>query len=404
MECLLFLSKSNDVLTSRGGVTFLILNFSVLEDEGNVLSLVSHVCVLDGPEHSVLVDLLLVFHTAGDVEVVEEFVTNLLLLYSHYLVVGNLVLLSHGSVLFLVLLFQFLGAECLDLSLVHLGTGTGAEGEASEFRDLLKLLERLSEHGVEADGALLFVSEGTSRFLTVDNENSTESIPSSSGGFVRYFVAGSLAELEDFNLVSLKLIVLLVNGDHLSLPLEVVGVGCSLGHLDFTSHDQEGTPNVFRAGSHAFSLADGEQFTSRRPADVLNLLRGMEAEGLDLEAGVLILVALVEIDTSSHGSVRVVSLACFNFSLGVSVNRETSVDRLPLDSIEIGDITVNGQNLVRDTVRLSEVKHFDGALVLSLDQVIVLNSEVLATGMHVHAEFSRSSEGGKAKVLLGGDL
>jgi len=396
MEC--------SLLLSRGGVTFLVLNFSVLEDEGNVLRLVGHISVLDGPELSVFVNLLFVFHASGDVEVVKEFVTDFLLLNSHYLVVGNLVLLSHGGVLLLVLLFQVLGAECLDLGFGHLSAGTGAEGETSEFRDLLKLLERLSEHGVEADGTLLLVCEGASRFLTVDNENSTESIPSSSGGFVRYFVAGSLAEFEDFNLVSLKLIVFLVNGDHLTLPLQVVGVGCSLGHLDFTPHDQEGTPNVFRAKSHAFGLADGEQFTSRRPADVLHLLRGMEAEALDLEASVLVLVALVKIDTSSHGSVRVVSLACFNFSLGVGVNGEASVDRLPLDSVEISDITVDGNNLVRDTVRLSEVEYFYGALVLSLDQVVVLNSKVLATRVHVHAKFSRSSEGSKAQVLLGRDL
>jgi len=102
--------------------------------------------------------------------------------------------------------------------------------------------------------------------------------------------------------------------------------------------------------------------------------------------------------------VRVVSLACFNFSLGVGVNGEASVDRLPLDSVEISDITVDGNNLVRDTVRLSEVEYFYGALVLSLDQVVVLNSKVLATRVHVHAKFSRSSEGSKAQVLLGRDL
>ena len=58
----------------------------------------------------------------------------------------------------------------------------------------------------------------------------------------------------------------------------------------------------------------------------------------------------------------------------MSVYREAAMDRLPVDSVKLLNFTLNWENFVRNTVGLSEIKHFNRALWLSLDDVVVLNS------------------------------
>lgn len=74
------------------------------------------------------------------------------------------------------------------------------------------------------------------------------------------------------------------------------------------------------------------------------------------------------------------------------------MDRLPMDSVELGNFTLNWDDFVRDTVLLLKVENLNRALWLSLDEVVVLDGKVFTHGVHEHLEESRSSEGSKTKV------
>jgi hypothetical protein len=338
--------------------------------------------------------LVFVLLTAGKEEVIKEFITDVLLLEPDNFIVSNLVTLSHGSVLFLVLLHKLGLVEVLLLFSVENTVGARTEIKTTQLRDLLELLERLTEHGVESDGALFFIDIGTSGLLSVHDKDSTERVPCSDSLLVRNLMTSSLAEVKYFDLVSLKLIVLLVLGHHLSFPLDVVSVSGSLLDFNFTFDDQESTPHVLLVEAHAFLFADSKQFSSRGPANVGDFLGRMVSETLYFETSEFVLVTLVKIDTLSHGSEGVILLSSFENSLSMSVHREASVDRLPVDAVEFGDFTLNWDNFVRDTVLLAEVENLNGALWLSFDNVVVLDGKVFTHGVHEHLEEGRSSEGG----------
>jgi len=245
------------------------------------------------------------------------------------------------------------------LSFVENTGRSGAEGEATEFRDFLNLLDRLSEHREESNTALFLIDVGSSGLLTVDNKVPTISVPSSNSRFIRDLMTGSLSEIVDSDLVAFQLIVLLVFGHHLTLPLDVVGVSSSRFDFDFTLNDQEGAPYVFHVEAHAFLLTDGEDFSSRGPTDVSDLLRGMVTKVFNFKTSTFVLVALVQVNTLPHGTESVVLLTSLKDSLGVSVDGESAVYGLPGYAVELLDFTLNLYNFVRDTVGLLEVEDFN---------------------------------------------
>lgn len=236
---------------------------------------------------------------------------------------------------------------------------SGAEGKATEFRDFLNLLDRLSEHREESNTTLFLINVGSSGFLTVDTKVPSISVPSSNSRFIRNLMTGSLSKIVNSNLVAFQLIVLLVFGHHLTLPLNVVGVSSSLFNFDFTLNDQECAPNVFHVEAHTFLLTDGEDFSSWGPTDVSDLLRGMVTKVLNFKTSAFVLVALIKVDTLSHGTESVIPLTSLKDSLSVSVDRESTVYGLPGDAVELLDFTLNLQNFVRDTVGLLEVEDFN---------------------------------------------
>lgn len=303
---------------------------------------------------------------------------------SNHFVVGFLFDLSHGSVLLLVLSFSLLGIKCLNLSLGENAGGSWTEGETTELRDFLELRDGLSEHRVEPDRALLLINESSSWPLSVDNKASTESIPSSNSLLIANFMASGLSKIEDLDFVAFKLVVLLVFSHHLTLPLDVVGIGSSLFNFNFTLHNQEGAPYVLHVRAYAFCLTNGEDLSSRRPANVGHFLRGMVAEMVHFKASAFVLVAFVNVNSLSHGSKGVVLLASLNNSLGIGVNREASMDRFPLNAIEFLDFTLNLEDFVGYTIALGKIKDFNRALFLALQEVIVLDSKVISSRLHEH--------------------
>lgn len=255
--------------------------------------------------------MVFVLLTAVKVEVIEEFVTDVLLLEPDNFIVSGLVTLSHGGVLFLVLFHQLGLIEVLSLFCVENTVGARTEIETTQLGDLLKLLERLTEHGIESDRALFFIDIGTSGLLSVHDKDSTEGVPSSDSLLIRDLMTSSLAEVEYFDLLSLKLIILLVLGHHLSFPLNVVGVSGSLLDFNFTFDDQESTPHVLLVEAHTLLFTNCKQFSSRGPADVGDFLRRMISETLYFKTSLFVLVTLVKIDTLSHGSEGVILLSSF---------------------------------------------------------------------------------------------
>jgi hypothetical protein len=87
----------------------------------------------------------------------------------------------------------------------------------------------------------------------------------------------------------------------------------------------------------------------------------------------------------------------------MSVNRESTVNRFPINSIEFTDIALNLLNLVRYHSFVSKIKDLNRALIFTLRSVHVLNSKVLSSGMHKHLKLSRSLEVSITKVLTFGD-
>ena len=79
-----------------------------------------------------------------------------------------------------------------------------------------------------------------------------------------------------------------------------------------------------------------------------DLLRWVVANQLDLEACLLILRTLVDINTVTHRTKRVVSLGGVELSLRIRVNSKLMVFGLPNNTIELVDFSLDENLLVGD--------------------------------------------------------
>ena len=79
-----------------------------------------------------------------------------------------------------------------------------------------------------------------------------------------------------------------------------------------------------------------------------DLLRWVVANQLDFKACLLILRALIDINTMTHSTKRVVSLGGVDFSLRIRVNSKLMVFGLPNNTIEVVDLSLDKNLLVGD--------------------------------------------------------
>jgi hypothetical protein len=130
----------------------------------------------------------------------------------------------------------------------------------------------------------------------------------------------------------------------------------------------------------------------------------MEANKFDIEAGLLIVSHLIDVDTVALGVDLVVNAASFHLLGGKSVDSKSMVVGLPVDASEVVDIAINMNLLVRNnSVASGEVEKLNSVLFAFPGAVGISESQVETLRVHVHLQVFTVFEALLASGLTAGD-
>jgi hypothetical protein len=140
-----------------------------------------------------------------------------------------------------------------------------------------------------------------------------------------------------------------------------------------------------------------------REVKLEDLLRSQCTNILKMETVNRVRLDLEDINETLGGLIRVVSLTSFENTLAVGVDTKLGLVRLEDNAVEINDVTVERDLLMRDHVSLHflRLKELDSVLRLLLDRVLAHNSEVVTLRMPVDAHLVRVLQRVHVEVLTG---
>ena len=116
--------------------------------------------------------------------------------------------------------------------------------------------------------------------------------------------------------------------------------------------------------SNSFSFADCENVACWTPRELSNFLAAQISNKSYFEASLLILLHLVNINTIALGINRVVALTGLEFTFRVGVDCESVVVGFPVYTVEIEDLTLDEDLLLRELVAFCvvEIEKFNTVL------------------------------------------